>query len=219
LFAEKGFEESHIGIIAARADVVIGTVYNYFESKHGLILALTARYARETVGLREDLVADPPDDPLAALDAYNAVVFDNSLRHLSKLLWRRVLQAGMASGENLSAMMPMIDELLLGQVTRMLQTLQRRGRLRDGVNVRDLAAIALAIQTIHWQRFVASDAIPLAQVKRVRCRSGTGPSDDIAVRNRARSSRECSHSCRLLLLWMARPLIPLGSPRSQRRGG
>ena len=167
VFAEKGFEESHIGIIAARADVVIGTVYNYFESKDGLILALTARYARETVRLREELVADPPHDPLVALDAYNAIAFDNSLCHLSKPLWRRVLQAGMASGENLSTMMPMIDELLLGQVTRMLQTLQRRGRLRDGVNVRDLAAIALAIQTIHWQRFVASDAIPLAQVKRV----------------------------------------------------
>jgi AcrR family transcriptional regulator len=167
VFAEKGFEESHIGAIAARADVATGTVYNYFESKDGLILALTARYARETVRLREGLVANPADDPLAALDSYNAIAFDNSLRHLSKPLWRRVLQAGMASGENLSAMMPMIDELLLGQVTRMLQTLQDRGRLRGGVNVRDLAAIALAIQTIHWQRFVASDTVPLAQVKRV----------------------------------------------------
>jgi AcrR family transcriptional regulator len=167
VFTEKGFEDSHIGAIAARADVAVSTVYNYFDSKDGLIFALTARYVRETVRLREGLVIDPPDDPLAALDAYNAIALDNSLRHLSKTLWQRVLQAGMVGGEHLSPMIPMIDELLLGQVTRMLQTLQDRGHLRKGANVRDLAAIALAIQTIHWQRFVATDGMPLAQVKRV----------------------------------------------------
>lgn len=166
-FEEFGFEGTRVEEIAERADVAAGTVYNYFASKDGLILALTQRYADETVALREALVKDPPDDPLLALDSYNAIALDNSLHHLSKPLWRCVLSASFSDGGRLSSVVPRLDELLLGQVTRMLRALQERGRPRTGVNARDLAAIALAIQTIHWQRFVAIDEMPLTAVKRV----------------------------------------------------
>jgi AcrR family transcriptional regulator len=166
-FEELGFEGTRVEEIAERADIAAGTVYNYFTSKEGVILALARRYADETVVLREALVEDPPNDPLLALDSYNAVALDNSLHHLNKPLWRRVLSASFADGGHLSSIVPGLDELLLGQVTRMLQILQNRGRLRAGVDARDLASIALAIQTIQWQRFIAIDEMPLIAVRRI----------------------------------------------------
>jgi AcrR family transcriptional regulator len=44
VFAEKGFHRATIKAIAARAGVADGTVYNFFENKNALILALMASF-------------------------------------------------------------------------------------------------------------------------------------------------------------------------------
>jgi AcrR family transcriptional regulator len=62
LFAEKGYGETTLRDIAARADVSLGLTYRYFARKEDLVGALYERLTEET----EAAVADLPALPLAA---------------------------------------------------------------------------------------------------------------------------------------------------------
>jgi AcrR family transcriptional regulator len=71
VFAEKGFHKATTREIARRAGISEGTIYNYFDNKRELLLALI-----ELLGLRslkEIIGGELPDDPR---ELFNAVVAD-----------------------------------------------------------------------------------------------------------------------------------------------
>jgi AcrR family transcriptional regulator len=64
LFADKGFHRTTTKDIAEAADVSEGTLYNYFESKDDLLMAIMERLVEsQDLGLRLDtsLLSDPQD--------------------------------------------------------------------------------------------------------------------------------------------------------------
>ncbi|MGH9196320.1 MAG: TetR/AcrR family transcriptional regulator, partial [Acidimicrobiia bacterium] len=58
LFAEKGFNETTVGDIAAEAGVATGTVYLYFPSKDHILVALHQRMGEAMLGHITEVVGD-----------------------------------------------------------------------------------------------------------------------------------------------------------------
>ncbi|MFO0689618.1 MAG: TetR/AcrR family transcriptional regulator [Myxococcota bacterium] len=94
-FERHGFEETTTSMIAARAGVAVGTVYNYFRDKRALILELLEETQRE---LAEPVIAgldparwrgrtDPREHVRALIDA---VFRSQGLRPgIQRILWAR----------------------------------------------------------------------------------------------------------------------------------
>ncbi len=61
VFAEKGYPRATTKEIAARAEVSEGTIYNYFASKHDLLVGIMAQLA-ESEHLQERLAQAPKDN-------------------------------------------------------------------------------------------------------------------------------------------------------------
>ncbi len=57
VFAKKGYQRATTREIAAEADVAEGTIYNYFERKRDLLIAMASRLAMESL---EQIKALPP---------------------------------------------------------------------------------------------------------------------------------------------------------------
>jgi AcrR family transcriptional regulator len=66
VFAEHGFAQTDVQVIADRVGVGKGTVYRHFASKEGLFLAC-ARHARQWLTCRVDAAADQAGTPLEQL--------------------------------------------------------------------------------------------------------------------------------------------------------
>jgi len=64
-FAEKGFHKATTREIAKAAGVSEGTIYNYFDTKRDLLVALIDLLA--TQSFKNLIMNDPPDDPEALL--------------------------------------------------------------------------------------------------------------------------------------------------------
>ncbi|HSH02948.1 MAG TPA: TetR/AcrR family transcriptional regulator [Anaerolineae bacterium] len=58
VFGKKGYQRATTREIAAEADVGEGTIYNYFESKQGLLQAVVEAYAEEVVGAISEVQAE-----------------------------------------------------------------------------------------------------------------------------------------------------------------
>ncbi len=59
VFEEVGYEAATTNLVAARADVPVGTLYRWFPDKAALAEALTDRYLADLVTLYEGLLQDP----------------------------------------------------------------------------------------------------------------------------------------------------------------
>lgn len=68
LFAEKGYQNTSISDIAKSAGISKGLMYNYFESKEGLLRAIVEEAIREGDELMA-MLADPHGDPYEQLRA------------------------------------------------------------------------------------------------------------------------------------------------------
>lgn len=61
VFAQKGYHKATTKEIAQAAGIAEGTIYNYFDTKRDLLLAMVEMVA--THSLREGLFENPPEDP------------------------------------------------------------------------------------------------------------------------------------------------------------
>src|ERR1700754_3778833 len=68
LFRRDGFADTGIEAIAQEAEVAAGTVYNYFESKGDLLIALVALDGEEVRAAGRAIINNPPRDAVQAVN-------------------------------------------------------------------------------------------------------------------------------------------------------
>ena len=130
LFRERGYAETHIGAIALEAGLSVGALYNYYRSKGDLLAAIVGLEVTEVLKLGEAVVADPPADPAAALDALVAIYYEHSLVYLDKAMWRHAIaQTTQHPGMPFARAYMELDRLLSAQVGALFAAQQSRGRV------------------------------------------------------------------------------------------
>src|SRR5258708_16190457 len=74
LFDRRGYVNTSMGDVAARAGLAVGTLYNYFSSKDQLLIALSRIDTEYLLSAGARILAAPPDDPADAIGALTEVM-------------------------------------------------------------------------------------------------------------------------------------------------
>ena len=142
LFREAGYDAVRTEDIAAAADVSVGTLYNYFENKGDLLLALVTLEVEEVLEQGGAVVTSPPADIAEALNWLIGGYYDHSNVYLTKELWRTAMALTIQAAETpFSARYTALDQSLTQQVCALLVELQRLGRARADVDARTLGQV------------------------------------------------------------------------------
>ena len=91
LFREGGYEATRIEAIAADAEVSIGTIYNYYQNKGDILVAIVSMEVNEVLRAGQRVIDEPPRDVSGAVDTLIATYIDHSLVYLSKEMWRHAM--------------------------------------------------------------------------------------------------------------------------------
>ncbi|MDP3261429.1 MAG: TetR/AcrR family transcriptional regulator [Tabrizicola sp.] len=162
LFREAGYGAARMEDIAAAADVSVGTLYNYFETKGDLLLAIVSMEVEEVLSEGALVLANPPADPVEALDALIGRYFDHSLVYLSKATWRTAMALSIEAPDTpFSQRYTELDRMLTEQVCDMIRALQRRGKLRADVAAAVVGEVVFNTLNQMFIEFVKSDSMDL----------------------------------------------------------
>ena len=132
LFREAGYAEVKIETIAAAADVAIGTIYNYYQNKGDLLLAILAMEVNEVLNAGEAVVARPPSDVEQAVDRLFAIYLEHSLVYLSKAMWRHAMATSIEQPDSpFGRLYSDLDRRLADQVCALIRKLQSIGSVRS----------------------------------------------------------------------------------------
>jgi AcrR family transcriptional regulator len=167
LFRRDGFDATPIDAIAEQAEVAAGTVYNHFESKGDLLLALVARDGEEVRAAGRSIIAEPSRDPVAAVRKLLEHYVDHSLVHLSKGMWRNAMATALTQADSpFGQGYAELDRKLADQVGDLLRVMQGRGQITPGVDCRAAGDLLFASCNSLFMGFVARDERSLAELKR-----------------------------------------------------
>ena len=167
LFQRMGYAETSIEAIADRAEVAPGTVYNYFQSKGDLLLALVALDGEEVRSSGKKLIAKAPKDPVKAIRGLLESYVDHSLVHLTKELWRNAIATAITQPTSPFGLgYAALDRKLADQVGDLVAVLQERGAIAPEIDARTAGDILFEICNCLFVVFITHEAMGVDDMKR-----------------------------------------------------
>lgn len=166
LFRSAGYDAVRTEDIAAAAEVSVGTLYNYFENKGDLLLALVTVEVEEVLEQGTAVVDGPPPDVVLALDQLIGGYYDHSLVYLTKELWRTAMALTVqAAATPFSLRYTALDRDLMDQVCDLVSALQRRGLARADVDAQAMGQVIFNNLNQMFIEFVKVEGMTVAALK------------------------------------------------------
>lgn len=166
LFRAQGYEDVKMEAIAAAAEVSIGTIYNYYQNKGDLLVAIVSLEVGEVLKAGEEVIAHPPASAEAAVDQLIGGYVEHSLHYLSKEMWRQAMaisttQPGSPFGETYAA----LDVALAKQTCQLLEKLQALNLLSREADAAGLGEVIFNNTNMNFIVFVKDEAMPMTALR------------------------------------------------------
>ncbi len=167
LFRQSGYDAARIEDIAERAEVSVGTFYNYYENKGDLLLATVSMEVEEVLETGRGRLANPPRDVAEALSALIRGYYDHSLNYLTKEMWRTAMSLSIQHpGTRFSRRYTELDGKLRNQVCEMLRALQAQGVARADFDASGLGEMVFNNLNQMFMAFVMDEDMALDELNR-----------------------------------------------------
>ena len=149
MFFNRGFDGTTIEDIADGAEVAVGTVYNYFDSKSALILAITAKDTSRI--LDEDFQIPESFTAFESMKLYINTFMENMSMYPRRLL-RELMREAWRSNTSLSKGLIRQDMTLLDGLAKILRELAEKHKLKSGTDIAhaSLATYGIITTAIMW---------------------------------------------------------------------
>ena len=164
-FQADGYAIVTMEAIASAADVSAVTVYNYYGSKAGLLLALVSESDELLIAQLNTIMDDKPEDLVEVVAAFGQILRQHALSYLTKPTWREVLSASIQEGSReFGRTYVALDRVLIDLLQSFIQDFQARGLVPRALDSAALADCLFSLQNIRFFQFVADDDISDAAI-------------------------------------------------------
>ena len=181
LFREDGFDRTKLETIAAEAGVSVGTVYNYYENKGDLLLAIVSMEVNEVLNAGAGLVSKPPEGFEEAIYSLMFIYLDHSLYYLSKEMWREAMAIAIRRPETgFGQAYIALDQRLMDQVCDLVERQQEDGRVDREIDARAVGEMLFNNMNMMFTVFVRDDAMSLQALKQAILRQNRPLAETIA---------------------------------------
>ncbi|CAN7307760.1 TetR/AcrR family transcriptional regulator [Ensifer sp. ENS07] len=183
LFREVGYDSARIEDIAERAEISVGTFYNYYENKGDILLATVSMEVEEVLAGGGSIVDNPPASVMGALDALIGEYYDHSLYYLSKEMWRTAMAIAIQQPESpFSKRYTELDRRLCEQVSTLIRKLQAKGVVALDVDAEAVGEMFFNNLNMMFTEFAKRETMSLDDLKARVSRQNRPLATLIAVR-------------------------------------
>lgn len=158
LFRNKGFADTSIEQIAERAEVGVGTLYNYFHSKNELLVAMIARATDDIIEEGASVTAKPPARPVDGV-ARLLDVYSKHFAAYEKDLMRDMLSALFQRGQSMDGELVEQDFRLVTQIAQLLEHYRSEGLLDERFTTQHAAMSLYSFFIMNFLMYAATDAM------------------------------------------------------------
>ena len=166
LFKKHSYDAVKMDDIAAASEVSTGTIYNYYQNKGDLLVAIVSMEVNEVLQAGAGVVNNPPKSALDAINTLVGIYCNHSLIYLSKEMWRVAMSISTQQplspfGQTYSE----LDAALAEQTCDLVAKLQNRGLVRADFDAKTIGEIIFNNLNMMFIAFVKDDNMKLARLQ------------------------------------------------------
>ena len=167
LFKQSDYDAVKMEAIAAASEVSIGTIYNYYQNKGDLLLAIVSMEVNEILQAGAAVVKNPPLNAFDAVDTLVGIYYDHSLIYLSKEMWRVAMsistqQPNSPFGLTYAA----LDTALANQTCELIAKLQKLDLINVDCDVRAIGEVIFNNLNMMFIGFVKDQTMSLSKLRK-----------------------------------------------------
>ncbi len=157
-FQNEGYNGVTIESIAAEAGLSAVTIYNYYETKANLLLALVKESDVRLISQLSELTHDLPENIRDAVAEFGQIMRGHAMTYLAKSTWREVLAASiLEGGKQFGTTYRRLDQALIDIMSILIKAYQRRGTLARDIDADTLADTLFEMQNIRFFLFISDE--------------------------------------------------------------
>jgi AcrR family transcriptional regulator len=161
-FQEAGYSNITIEDIAAESEVSAVTVYKYFGSKAGLLLALVGESDLILIAELDECVKSQHKSLVDGVLDFGRIMRRHAMTYLQKATWREVVSASISEGSReFGKTYSELDGVLISKMHAMIVNLQTRELVAKNIDVLALADCMFSLQNIRFFQFIADDSVEM----------------------------------------------------------
>jgi AcrR family transcriptional regulator len=167
LIKEKGYGSTSIEEIAGKAEVGVGTVYNYFHTKAEIILEIYRRDVDLILKNGKEIIIEPcqnyPQMTAKLLISYAAGYYAGREKSLLREIYSVVMsEQSLACKELLQ-----LDNLLVEQLANLLIEAQQKEQIRSQVSALDAAGLLFSVTANDLLVFITDEEMKFSELEAI----------------------------------------------------
>ncbi len=166
LFSSVGYRKTTIEIVAGRSNVSPATIYNNFENKTGLLLAVLIDEGEDVQQIGEKIIAKRQQRDADTIHRLINLYVDHPMEFMNKSCWREALAASIAASSNkFTQEYQNVDKQLKKQLISLVHALHEEQAFLRQVDPQSLGEIIWNNVDQMFTDFIVDEAMPLDLLK------------------------------------------------------
>ncbi|PLS22922.1 TetR/AcrR family transcriptional regulator [Neptunicoccus cionae] len=168
MFQEKGYENTRIEDVAAKAELSAATFYNYFGSKADILLSCVSTETELVLAEADHCIEQSYDTAAMGFDALVATYFTTSFTKTPRSLWRiAVSQSMLDPRAEFSLRYVEMDNRLSKQCCRFVRVMKEAGLIRAEVPSEPVGELLFNNVNMNFIDYIRSDTLTGEDVRAV----------------------------------------------------
>jgi len=166
LFSSTGYDLTTIELVAARSNVSPATIYNNFENKIGLLLAVLIEEGEGVQQIGQKIIDQRTTNNLSVIYRLIALYVDHPMEFMNKSCWRQALAASSASShKKFTQEYQNVDKQLQVQLIELMHQLYNEYVFRTEVDPQSLGEIIWNNVDQMFTDFISDEKMSLEALK------------------------------------------------------
>ncbi|MGX4677040.1 TetR/AcrR family transcriptional regulator [SAR92 clade bacterium H246] len=165
-FSSIGYDLTAIEMVAERSNVSPATIYNNFENKTGLLLAVLIEEGVDVQQIGEKVISQRQKNDIDVIYRLIELYVDHPMEFMNKSCWRQALAASTASSnKKFTQEYQNVDKQLKKQLIDVMHALKEEDAFLPVVDAQALGEIIWNNVNQMFTDFISAEVMPLAELK------------------------------------------------------
>lgn len=166
LFSSVGYDLTAIEMVAERSDVSPATIYNNFDDKIGLLLAVLIDESEDIQQISKRLIANRRANDISVIYRLIELYVDHPMEFMNKSCWRQALAASTASSnKKFTQEYQNVDNQLKTLLIDVMHALHQEQVFRTEADVQSLGELIWNNVNQMFTDFISAEVMPLVELK------------------------------------------------------
>ena len=166
LFSSVGYDLTAIEMVAERSNVSPATIYNNFDDKIGLLLAVLIDESEDIQQISKRLIANRRANDISVIYRLIELYVDHPMEFMNKSCWRQALAASTASSnKKFTQEYQNVDNQLKNLLIDVMHFLHQEQVFRTEADVQSLGELIWNNVNQMFTDFISDEVMPLMELK------------------------------------------------------